>query len=202
MVSIWWVRPSAVNDHDRSLLSASELARMERMGQPADRDRFAAAWSLARRQLGELTGLPPRSLTFSRSCENCAHPSHGRPRLTFAGPQFSLSHSGDRVLLAVCERQRVGADVEQVGRDIDGLRRLVLHPEEPAEIAGMTLLRLWVRKEALLKVTGLRVTQMARLNAAAPPPGVRVWDTAADDGYVAAVATMHSADPPRFARRR
>jgi 4'-phosphopantetheinyl transferase len=193
-VRIWWARPSALQSHDRRLLSAAETARMERIGRPGDRERFAAAWALARRQLGELTGRPPRSLTFTRSCENCAHPSHGRPRLAMPGPQFSLSHSGDRVLLAVSE-QRVGADVEQVGRDIDGLRRLVLHPDEAPETAGPALLRLWVRKEALLKVTGLPVTQMARLNAANPPPGVRVWDAAADDGYVAAVAAVERADP-------
>jgi len=179
-----------VGDGDRALLSGAELDRMERLRHPASQDRFAAGWALVRRTLAELTGVPARDLEFDRSCEHCDHPAHGRPRLAWAGPHFSLSHSGDRVLLATCADRPVGADVEAVGRDVDRIRRLILHPAEP-QVEGLDLLRVWVRKEAALKAIGLGLKRpMTTLDVSATDSGMRVRDIDADHGYVAAVCTV------------
>src|SRR6185503_15339055 len=112
---------------------------------------------------------------FDRSCEHCRHPGHGRPRLVADGPHFSISHSADRVLLALCDTAPVGADVESTGRDIDRLRRLILHPAEAARPAGPDLLRVWVRKEAVLKATGRGLAlAMAGVDLDNLPPGTAV----------------------------
>jgi 4'-phosphopantetheinyl transferase len=190
MPEILWSRPSAVSDADRALLSGSERERMSRYQAAADRERFAAGWSLARRRLAELTGTPAADLRFDRSCEHCGDPRHGRPRLAGGGPSFSISHSGDRVVLAVRPDGPVGVDVERIGRDVDRVRRFVLHPDEPADTAGLDLLRLWVRKEAVLKAAGLGLAHpMVKINLGDLPAGVRVHDLDAGEGYLAAVAT-------------
>lgn len=192
-VEVHWSLPSAVTDADRALLSAAEVERMNRYRATADRDRFAAAWSLTRRRLARLIGTSPSALHFDRSCEHCGDPRHGRPRLRDGGPQFSISHSADRVLLAVHSDRPIGADVERIGRNVDRIRRYVLHPDEPPDTAGLELLRLWVRKEALIKASGHGLARaMTTINLAADPDGCEVADIPADAGYVAAVAVVQA----------
>lgn len=193
MLRTWWAAPSTADGAaDRRLLSPAELRRRDRLRQQADRDRFTTAWSLARRTLAELTGVAPAELEFVRSCEHCGHPAHGRPRLAAGGLSFNLSHSGDRVLLAVCDTGQVGVDVEATGRDITRLARRVLHPADPRPAAG-DLLRIWVRKEAIVKASGHGLAlPMSGIELARPANGATVLDIDADDGYVAAVATIES----------
>lgn len=191
MIRTWWASPSAADGAaDRCLLSPAELLRRDRLRQQADRDRFTTAWALVRRTLAGLTGVPPTALAFDRSCEHCGHPAHGRPRLAMGGPSFNLSHSADRVLLAVCDTGRVGADVEATGRDITRLAGRVLHPAD-ARVAGTELLRVWVRKEAIVKASGHGLAlPMSSIELRRPSNGATVVDIDADDGYVAAVATV------------
>lgn len=156
-----------------------------------------------RRTLGQLTGADPAALRFERHCARCGTAEHGKPALVAdAAPRFSLSHAGDRVVLAVCPDRPVGVDVESADRAIDELRRLVLHPDEPPA-TGLDLLWVWTRKEALLKATGEGLARpMTAVDLGAHDLGVggqpfTVHDLATDSGYVAAVATLDGppADP-------
>jgi 4'-phosphopantetheinyl transferase len=89
----------------------------------------------------------------------------GRPRL--ADPEdslvFSLSHTGERLLLAVGRERRIGLDVESLGtkRDYLALARHALSGVELASVvraaggnAGFAFLELWTAKEALAKALG------------------------------------------------
>lgn len=177
----------------RAILSPEELERMDRYVCQADRDRYLVAWSLVRRVMGEITDSDPRHPSFVRTCTLCGHPSHGKPRLPGSGIDFSLSHSGDRILLGVSSDGEVGVDVEQTGRSIDHLARLVLHPDEP-HVVGLDLLRVWVRKEAGLKATGRGlVFPMNQFTMADPPSDAILHDIPADAGYVAATAEIPAA---------
>lgn len=163
---------------------------MQRFRQQADRDRFLVAWSMARRVLGEVTRSDPRALAFDRRCDHCDDPHHGKPKLVGGGPDFSLSHAGDRVILAVTDTGRVGVDVEAVARHIDELAPMILAPDEVA-VSGVDLLRVWVRKEALIKASGHGLArQMSSFDLGALPAGESVRDLPADAGYVAALAVL------------
>lgn len=77
--------------------------------------------------------------------------------------QFSLSHSGTRVLLAVSDRP-VGCDVERIRKDWNymGIARRFYAPEELAlltaeadpDARAILFYRLWTLKESFLKETG------------------------------------------------
>ena len=169
---------------------------MLRYQQQADRDRFEIAWSMTRRVLGELTDTDPRALTFERRCQHCEDRRHGKPRLVSQardagrGLDFSISHAADRVVLAVTDTGLVGVDVEAGTNTVDELAGMILHPDEPIA-SGADLLRVWVRKEAVLKATGHGIARpMIDVNLDDLPAGAGVRDVDADDGYVAAIATF------------
>ncbi|MDR3313593.1 MAG: hypothetical protein LBS96_03950 [Oscillospiraceae bacterium] len=77
----------------------------------------------------------------------------GQPFIPGA-PEFSISHSGALVLLAVSDAGRIGCDVEWLHRRIrnpEAIRKkLAPTPEEQA----LGLLQLWVRREAIFKSGG------------------------------------------------
>lgn len=189
-----------------SPLSTRERERMAKFHRGQDQDLFLTAWTLARRTLGELLDQPAAALTFTRTCLHCGHPDHGKPRLPHDRLHFSLSHAGDRVLLAVSELGPVGADVEPVDRDLDGIAESLFHPNE-SHVAGHDRLRIWVRKEAIVKASGhglaaeMNKFQVSASHAAAKlvswqfdpstPQRTTLRDLPCDDGYLAAAALIH-----------
>ena len=140
---------------DLSVLDSQERERAARFVRDSDRRSYLSAHLALRHVLSRHLDVPPRELTFAReACPLCDEP-HGRP--TVAGPdpgvQFSLSHSGDLVLLATAGTP-VGVDVEAVPDDqavADLSSRL--HPAEQAEIAAaerprLAFARVWTRTPA------------------------------------------------------
>lgn len=119
-------------------------------------DRAEAALRIA---LGIYLDRPPESLAFALG-------PGGKPEL--AGPagrdvHFSLSHSGDRCVIAVSAEGPVGVDVEEVREvpELEGIVRSRFAPGEAAEILALSgeqrlraFYHCWTRKEAYLKATG------------------------------------------------
>lgn len=87
---------------------------------------------------------------------------YGKPYIV-GYPSFSISHSGDFLVIAVSSNGSVGVDIE-VCRKIESFYDLldyVCHPNEKKEIYRShhsnfqkTFLRCWTRKEAVLKAIG------------------------------------------------
>nr|ASV47071.1 hypothetical protein [uncultured bacterium] len=151
---VWWAAPvdPAGAPHLVALLDAHERARLARFRRPADRARYLAAHALARRAVAAVRGADPAALVIDRTCR-CGEP-HGKPSVA-DGPEFSLTHAGDLVGVAVHARP-VGLDVERERplADLVGVAAHACSPDEPApDPTGF--FRLWTRKEALLKTTGL-----------------------------------------------
>jgi phosphopantetheinyl transferase len=172
------------------LLSGAERAAAVRLRFADDRRRYARAHGALRVILGRYLSRPPGSLTL-------APDGVGKPRLRSGRLRFNLARSGERALLAVGGGDELGVDIERIGRleDLDAFARSALSErerafpgarEEPGE-----LLRLWTRKEALLKATGagLRIAPSA-VDVLDPEavPGWRVVDLGAEEGYAAAIA--------------
>jgi phosphopantetheinyl transferase len=91
---------------------------------------------------------------------------HGRPRFSDANAanlEFSISHAGDWVAVAIARDANVGLDLEQTNRKLnaallgprilDDVERNTLAQLNPAN-AGSALLHAWVGKEAVLKAIG------------------------------------------------
>ena len=176
LADVWWfdVREVSLSRADLADLGPAERETGRGLAFAADRHRYQAAHLLLRRVLSGYTGLPPGQLEFGRErCPRCDRAA-GRPVLRgCSGPQFSLSHSGDAVAIAVSAAVAVGIDAERAdGGCVCPLAAVMPGPAarqlgplaEPARHAA--ILRWWVRAEAVLEVPGrgdqARLRRLAR----------------------------------------
>ena len=153
-------------------LDPAELQRARAM-EPAAAARFVASRLAQRRFVAGLVGLPPGALTALYSCPGCGdgpEVAHGRPGYAYRGSRLplalSLSRADRWTLLAAVpdagESVRLGIDVEDPARTgFPGFADIALTPAEQSGLDGLAAgevpaarARLWVRKEAWLKMTG------------------------------------------------
>jgi 4'-phosphopantetheinyl transferase len=137
------------------LLSVQERERSRRLLLERDRRLSVLSWGLVRTTLGAIVGRDPASLEFARD-------QFGKPALP-GGPSFNLSHSGDRVLIALAEEGRVGVDVEVIRPlpDAEALAERSFSTDEAAALSALAaaereraFFRIWTRKEAFIKAVG------------------------------------------------
>lgn len=134
-----------------ALLSRAEKERAASFRFPADCRRYVCMHGALRRILSGCLGIRAEEIDFRAG--TC-----GKPGLP-GGPEFNISASGDRGLIAIA-RVPVGVDIEAVDR-----RKFA--PEMVAEAFGSgereafkrgdpaeTFLRGWVRKESVVKALG------------------------------------------------
>jgi 4'-phosphopantetheinyl transferase len=122
---------------------------------------------------------------------------NGKPYID-GGPHFSVSHSGNWVILAVCE-ENVGCDIEFINADRNtGLvARRAFRPEEIEAVKGDVKMfyRVWTAKESYMKMTDVLSisdfsVQLERDGGRVkgnPPASLRFFDQF--DGYAAAVCS-------------
>ena len=140
-----------------SSLSTDEIERATRFRFARDRDRFVAGRGFLRRILADYTGDRADGLRFSYS-------PYGKPRLADRQEiQFNVSHSENRMLVAVSANIAVGVDVEVLNskhadelvaerffsaQEVRDLRSL------PPSEWSRSFLTCWTRKEAFIKARG------------------------------------------------
>jgi 4'-phosphopantetheinyl transferase len=212
--TVWWAFPLQ-GERLHGLLDARERERHAAYVREADRSRFLTGRALAKHVVGERLGIAPGDVRFDASCADCTE-QHGRPRVPGAPVALSITHSGDRVAVAVTSGPAVGLDVEGDRVDVTaGLIDQALNSAEraalltlPQESRAAAFVTYWTRKEAALKATGeglrvdLRALTFAPANEPAQllasthervrPEGIRMADLAPGDGYRAAVAVLTS----------
>jgi 4'-phosphopantetheinyl transferase len=162
-------------------LTEHEREQASRFRDPADRERFALSRGALRSILARCMGREPWSIELIRTPD-------GKPHLPPpCGLHFNVSHSHERVLIAVAT-DPVGVDVEYRRRPVDAA---ALHSRFfAADRAGPEhFFDLWVRREALLKATGIGLAAMD----APEPQGWRVDWLDIDPEYAAAVAWQGAA---------
>ncbi|HEU5159193.1 MAG TPA: 4'-phosphopantetheinyl transferase superfamily protein [Streptosporangiaceae bacterium] len=188
---VWWATLADVRAEHTALLDAVERGRRERYLRAEDRDRFTLGVAMTRLALAPLLGLEPERVPLNRECRDCGKP-HGPP-VVAGGPCLSVSHSGDRVALALSAHGQVGVDVEACSRRLEqGIERHVL---APAEADGGDIFAYWTRKEAIVKATGdgLRAP-MTEITVSRPdePPRLLAWSDRPD---LVGRITMHALHP-------
>lgn len=164
--TVWWTRPHDLTDAQLALLSDGERDRYAALRSDEDRARFATARLVTRAALARRVGIAPAAVELDATCPRCGA-QHAKPVAggRAAGLELSISHSGDRVAVAIAEGAQVGLDVEGQpalgGGDGRDLWEAVLRPGEqalvarlPEELRGDAFLAVWTRKEAILKATG------------------------------------------------
>lgn len=189
---VWWSVPGEITPGDLAVLDRAEHRRLAGTQRPGNRERFVRAAVLLRRLVAAETGVAPAQVVVERTCAGCGHP-HGRPRLPGLDLHASITHSADRVGVALTAAGPVGLDVERVvPRDIDRFAPRVLAEDENA--AGLDdFYRYWTRKESVAKATGAGVTvglRRVRVSAPDQPPRLRSYP-----GMVDPVACMHDLGP-------
>lgn len=133
-------------------LSAAEQARARQFRLPQLTQRYLVSHAALRLVLGRLTGRHPAEIDYRTN-------EWGRPKIE-DGPHFSLAHSDEFAAIAVSRSAPVGVDVEDMSSKIDAdTLRSVMSTEEllnldSNEPENDALLRLWTRKEAVLKAFG------------------------------------------------
>lgn len=151
---------TSLTDAQRAWLSPEEAARAARLHSAALAERWRVAHVALRAVLSGAVGVPPGAVRFTAD-------ARGRPALDHpSAPQFSLSHAGDHAVIAVGGTAPLGVDLEPVRTiaEMDGVARTHFAPEErealaaaPAAERALCFLRIWTRKEAFLKATGVGV---------------------------------------------
>jgi 4'-phosphopantetheinyl transferase len=194
---VWWATLADVRTEHQALFDGVEKGRRERYLRPEDQDRFTLGVAMTRLLLGARLGVPPDKVPLTRACRECGEP-HGPPAVA-DGPHLSVSHSGDRVAVALSEAGPVGVDVEAVTRRLDeSIARLLLSEAEAARATPPDepgLFTYWTRKEAIVKATGdgLRapLTDIT-VSPPAQPPQLQAWSGRSD---LVGRINLHDLDP-------
>jgi len=166
----WLVERSAAvlagADEPLATLPQEQRARVERLRRAQDRDDFVAARQLTQRLVAQVTGRAASEVRFTQSCHQCGGP-HGRPMVDSAELHLSWSHAGGWVGSVVGDRP-CGIDLEPA-TDRPPLFDVLTATEQqevqslPESQQSSAFLRLWVRKEALLKAAGTGLSEPAAL---------------------------------------
>lgn len=162
----WASQVAAAN----TLLDDAEHGRADRFRFEHDRTVYIVAHALWRIVLGACAGIPGQRVPLISA------PS-GQPLVPGTGLATSISHSGPWVTIAVTSALTVGVDIERSPSRfaLDPLLPNFCAPEEIALLAefdaplrAQHALKIWTRKEALLKAVGIGLA-LDPSSFAAPP---------------------------------
>lgn len=199
-VSVWNVdllQPISVVDALRAWLDDDEIHAAASRRADGLRHRYIVAHGAVRSILGARLGIDPGAVVFSRHCDQCGDPLHGKPVLPDHGDlSFSLSHSESFAMVAIASGALVGVDIEIVRPrpQLDRLAARVLSDEEHAEWLEAepqqrteAFLARWTAKEAYLKATGAGIWRPLR-EVPRVPDGWTVVGIPSPLGTVASIA--------------
>jgi 4'-phosphopantetheinyl transferase len=140
-------------EKSRGLLTEAERARSERMMNAQLRERWIAAHSALHIVLNDRVG---RAVNFAEAAATV------KPRVVDWSGDFSLSHTGDLVLIAVRDEGQVGVDAEirrpvRIGeerRNLIEIAAAAMLPDVPLPLGDpeMSILAAWTRLEAMAKM--------------------------------------------------
>lgn len=178
--------PSTEEDYKKCLpLPEWRQRQAESFSVPTDRLQCAKAYMLLRSMLEEDLGKPVTPPRF-------AYGKYGKPSLTdYPQLHFNLSHCAKAVICTLGNIP-VGCDVEEIPTSLPlDLLDLCFSTEEREQIKAadsptLEFTRQWTRKEALLKLLGIGLTDDLPLLMTSPPARKAHFETitCTESGYV------------------
>jgi len=170
---------------DIDLAEPIDLARAARLRRPIDSRRFIARRAAIRRLLAARLCIAPHEIAIAQG-------AFGKPFVLGSSLQFSTSHAGPLLLVALADALPVGCDIERVrpARDLPTIAANCFTVEEASRIAMLSgvdrdaaFYDCWTRKEAYLKAigTGLSLPMNSFEFAAASDDGVERLDLGGAD---------------------
>lgn len=156
-VHLWLIELSERDPGCCELLSVQEIERANRFHFAVDRSRYISSRIQMRKILAGYAGDDPRDLCFDTG-------AFGKPSLRNSLLRFNLSHSEDRMLLAVCHGREVGVDLERMRENVpfEFLAEHYFGPEDqwtlrvcPPVERMARFFEIWTRTEAELKASGV-----------------------------------------------
>lgn len=153
------------------LLNPDERTRAARLRNAGARYDFRAAHLLVRACAARVLDRPLSAVRLRQRCPSCGGP-HGRIQLRDSDWQVSLAHSGGQVAAGIAPGP-IGVDLEVRAEHARVLRSTLTERERrllnSAADPGWAFLRLWVRKEALVKIGHATLDGVAGLDVSTPP---------------------------------
>lgn len=207
-----WLVPVRRRPGWLDLLDPEEREQFERRSGSAAADVLVTSRAAQRLVGARYLGVPPAEVAIDRDCAHCGRPGvrHGRPRFRNSDLDYSVSHTGAWVLMAITRTGLVGVDIEDLASapEPHGMAEAVLTPAERERFdrlapsaAAQWLVSAWTRKEAAMKLSGLGLAAPpTRLDVSGPTVSATAlprWPDAtmhlcaipAPDNHVAALAT-------------
>ena len=142
------------SDVEKYLACVSKGRQASVMNKIADENRVLSlvAGLLVRSEISRRTGMPVEKIVFDKG-------PHGKPYVKGAKLWFSLSHTNGAVCAAFSEDGEIGVDIEHWDRKVsENVRSRILSENERALVKDAEdLIRIWVKKEAFLKRTGIGI---------------------------------------------
>lgn len=181
-----------------NLLSQEERTAADRFRRPELRNRYIAAHGGLRILLRDRYGIPLAAQAMDRN-------GFGKPHLTrYPQLHFSISYSGQHILMGVSEGEPIGVDIEVLRTIEDAAELMDMHftEAEQAEVrsrgalgkcVSRAFLETWVRKEACLKAygSGLNIP----LNSVECPLGNQMTTVQLSDSQFRTGALQNLGDP-------
>ena len=159
-VEIWHGKVTAEDAHYQAywhVLDEAEQAQARKFKNALLTKRYVEVHGRLRNTLAQMLNQPPEKINIKKA-------GHGKPYLA-DNPElaFNLSHSADRLMIAVGWNSQLGVDIEVCKQRINlpGLVDKCFAEEEasywnklPETQKNQAFYRFWTRKEALVKATG------------------------------------------------
>jgi len=204
---VWFVRARS-REPWAALLSSAERAQVDGFRLESSRQMFITSRATQRLVAAHYSGIEATAVKIDRSCEHCGDPRHGRPKASDAPIDYSVSHSGDWLVMAVVGDGRVGVDLEQPRdiNDLDGLASATFSVAEYAEFrsgSAVDFYRSWTRKESVVKLTGRGLaTKLSDVDVrGGRVDEIYLTDLSVPGGYAGALAStveLHTIRPCRL----
>lgn len=180
----------------KSFLSEGEIKRTSRFAFIEHANRYAAAHGFLRLLLSKYLKVSPQEIELSE-----APGQKPAIRIPVSSLKFNISHSEEKILIAINESDEIGVDIEKVKKDfnIQEIIQSKFSKEEQRQINNAQnktelFYKFWTRKEAVLKTSGEGIAdQLEKINVSDDQtieflPDLYVYSFPVSSNFIASVS--------------